>query len=559
MPESRTTHNPALKARDETTTHRLLLVMAGLVAFAVPAMDGGRLIEAGRAAAERVLGRDEPLVFPSGASFGPVSGESAGEFVGPLPLEQSFETAQPDAEPHTVVGLADDLDSLRAPDDALAEISRRSEGVGAPQQALVPVLGDSIVLDAPDTGVGAEATGQMEVAIEVEAALRTPSDGQPDMEQPAAETGTRSLRMLGGVVPPGSKATLYWRLGDTFLASGDAVPVLVVNGTSPGPVLCLTSAIHGDELNGIEIVRRVIHDLDPDELSGALVGVPIVNIQGFQRGTRYLPDRRDLNRYFPGRPDGSAAARTAHSFFENVVRHCDRLVDLHTGSFHRSNLTQVRGDLTNPDVVALTQGFGATVVLHHPGTPGTLRRAATDAGIPSVTLETGEPLRLQGKHVKEGVKGIEALLDALEMQPKLHFWGDPEPAYYDSKWVRADAAGILLTRVKLGSSIEAGDVLGSIADPVSNQTTDIHAPVTGRIIGMSVDQVVLPGFAAFHIGIEAEDAAEASGGSSQEAAPVPRTGPVDVALMGTVTPETQPPPGEPRSGAPSGEAGEPVD
>ena len=123
------------------------------------------------------------------------------------------------------------------------------------------------------------------------------------------------------------------------------VPVIVLNGKGPGPVLCLTAAVHGDELNGIEVTRRVLDDVDLEELNGAVIGVPIVNIQGFYRGTRYLPDRRDLNRYFPGNPKGSAATRMAHSFFTDVVKHCSALIDLHTGSLNRTNLPQVRADL----------------------------------------------------------------------------------------------------------------------------------------------------------------------------------------------------------------------
>src|SRR5690606_30515697 len=174
---------------------------------------------------------------------------------------------------------------------------------------------------------------------------------------------------------------------ETFTGNSAPSAVLVAHGTEPGPTLCLTAAIHGDELNGIETVRRVLHDLEPERLAGTVVGVPIVNLQGFHRNSRYLPDRRDLNRYFPGNPTGSAASRIAHSLFSQVIRHCSALVDLHTGSFHRTNLPQVRGDLNDEAVVKLTAGFGSTVILHSSGGEGTLRRAAVDAGIPAVTLE----------------------------------------------------------------------------------------------------------------------------------------------------------------------------
>src|SRR5690606_955058 len=206
-----------------------------------------------------------------------------------------------------------------------------------------------------------------------------------------------NLRLLNGEVPPGTYQRLSWSATELFEGIPVSTPVLAVNGKLPGPKLCLTAAVHGDELNGIEMVRRVLHDLDPQKLSGAVIGVPIVNLQGFRRGSRYLPDRRDLNRYFPGNPNGSAASRIAWSFFTEVVRHCDALIDLHTGSFERANLPQLRADLRNPDVVTLTHGFGATVILHSDPAEGTLRYAASRIGIPTVTLEAGGPSDLELK------------------------------------------------------------------------------------------------------------------------------------------------------------------
>ena len=324
----------------------------------------------------------------------------------------------------------------------------------------------------------------------------------------AAETEdtSGSIKMLKAHIPPGTYQRLSWSATELFEGVPISTPVLVVNGRSPGPTLCLTAAVHGDELNGIEMVRRVMHNLDPAKLSGAVIGVPIVNLQGFRRGSRYLPDRRDLNRYFPGNESGSAASRIAHSFFTQIVSHCDALVDLHTGSFERANLPQLRADLTHPDIRTLTMGFGATVILHSTPAPGTLRAAATEAGIPTVTLEAGGPSVLELDEVKHGVKGIETLLNTLEMQKKMSFWGDPEPIYYRSTWVRANRGGILLTEVRLGTTVKKGDLLGTITDPMNNASTLVYAPVSGRIIGMARNQVVMPGFAAFHVGIETSEA-----------------------------------------------------
>jgi predicted deacylase len=316
-----------------------------------------------------------------------------------------------------------------------------------------------------------------------------------------------SFVMLETAVEAGTAARLAWQPGESFAGVAVPTPVLVVNGAKSGPVLCLTAAVHGDELNGIEIVRRVLYDLDPVQLKGTVVGVPIVNLLGFKRSSRYLPDRRDLNRHFPGNPTGSSASRIAHSFFTEIVSHCDVLVDLHTGSFYRANLPQLRADLRRPEVVHVAESFAFTAIVHSPGATGSLRRAATESGIPTVTLEAGEPMRLQAEEVEHGVKGIYALIDQLGMYRKLRVWGNPAPVHYQSRWVRADAGGILFGKVKLGQRVKPGDLLGTVTDPITNLRADILSPYDGRIIGMAVDQVVLPGFAAFHVGIQttAED------------------------------------------------------
>jgi len=314
------------------------------------------------------------------------------------------------------------------------------------------------------------------------------------------------LVFLGNEIMPATAERLSWSATELFEGVPVSTPVLVVNGALPGPTLCLTAAVHGDELNGIEMVRRVMHNLVPSKLAGSVIGVPIVNVQGFRRGSRYLPDRRDLNRYFPGNPNGSAAARIAHSFFTNIITKCDALVDLHTGSFERANLPQIRADLRNPDVVTLTHGLGSMVILHSTPAIGTLRYAATKAGIPAVTLEAGGPSQLELNEVKHGVKGIETVINTLGMYKKRRLWGDPEPVYYRSSWVRADNGGILLADVSLGSTVRKGDVLGTITDPMNNARSELRSPYSGRIIGMARNQVVMPGFAAFHVGIQTDEA-----------------------------------------------------
>ena len=337
----------------------------------------------------------------------------------------------------------------------------------------------------------------------------------------SSESGVAELRapfvILGSVVPPATAARLAWSPKVTIAGLTTPRPVLVINGKNPGKTLCLTAAIHGDELNGIEIIRRVMYDIDPDKLNGRIIGVPIVNIKGFQRGSRYLSDRRDLNRAFPGDAQGSLAARIAHSLFNEVILHCDTLIDLHTGSLRRTNLLQVRADTTRSDIMTFTEGFDKTVVVHSSGERGMLRQAAVKAGIVAVTLEAGESLRLQEEHVQQGVDSINSLLQRQNMYSRLFSWGQPEPTYYRSQWVRADTGGILFSHVNLGDLVKKGELLGRVTDPITNKSKVISAPLRGRIIGMAVNQVVMPGFAAYHLGSETpEDCLLTPEGSSSE-------------------------------------------
>jgi hypothetical protein len=318
---------------------------------------------------------------------------------------------------------------------------------------------------------------------------------------PEVPVEMQSFRMLDSEIPPGTLRRLSWYTSENLAGLTEGIPVLVAHGTSPGPRLCIVAAVHGDELNGIEIVRTLLHELSPAKLSGTVIGVPIVNLYGFRQGSRYLADRRDLNRYFPGRPGGSAASRIAHSFFSSVVVHCDYLIDLHTGSFHRTNLPQIRADLNNEGVLHLTKGFGATVVLHGKSVRGSLRAAAVKAGIPALTLEVGEPMRYQPDEVAHGVKGLRSLLNHLGMVSTFRFWREPQPTYYRSSWVRADNEGILRSSIKLGQSVKVGDLLGMIIDPITNARSEIRSPHNGRVLGMSLNQTMMPGYAAYHIGI----------------------------------------------------------
>lgn len=336
-----------------------------------------------------------------------------------------------------------------------------------------------------------------ESAAQIAPAASADDDGQ------AQEKTVQPLALLGRSVPPGSFDTLHWTPDQSFPSIATPVPVLVAHGNKPGPTLCLTAAVHGDELNGIEMVRRLMYDhLEPDNLTGTVIGVPIVNLDGFRNGSRYLSDRRDLNRYFPGRQKGSAAGRVAHSLFHNIVSHCDYLVDLHTGSQKRVNQPQLRADLENSDVVAFAKNFGGITVLHSPPAIGMLRDAAVNQGVIAVTMEAGGPGRLEQDAVSYGVQALETLLENLKMRKASRFWGAPQPIFYESEWVRADQGGILLSEVNLNAKVKKGQILGTVTDPISNTGSAIIAPYNGRVLGMAVNQVVHAGFAAYRIGEE---------------------------------------------------------
>lgn len=388
------------------------------------------------------------------------------------------------------------------------------EPVLMPEPQPVPIISPSVRYRFEPLSVLAELPVEEPIAeplslIEEEAGLDLPVEENLELDYVATlQEADAEIEDGFDDLTPGTLTRMTWRAGESLYGSAIPTPLLVAEGSEPGATLCLTGAVHGDELNGIEIVRRVMYSLNPEKLTGRVIGVPIVNLQGFERHSRYLPDRRDLNRFFPGNPRGSSASRIAFSFFEQVIRHCDALVDLHTGSFHRTNLPQLRANLLDESVLDLTQGFGGLVILHSTGGSGTLRASAVNAGIPAVTLEAGEPLRVDDKAVDHSVKALFTLLDDMKMYNRRSLWGNPEPTYYGSMWVRADKGGMLLGDVKLGKRVKEGDVLGTVTDPITNVQQEILAPRAGRVIGMALNQFVMPGYAAFHLGVEAPSVEE---------------------------------------------------
>ncbi len=400
---------------------------------------------------------------------------------------------------------ANEKESIATDQETILEATDDNEEVKvAPNLDLKEVapLPEPVVTTPASDEIESETQEETEEDVSVEIESIDDEKKYPDATAVREKPEREKLVILGSEVPPATSTRLAWSPQVSISGLSLPTPVLVINGANPGPTLCLTGAIHGDELNGIEVVRRVMYDIKPEDLNGTLIGVPIVNLQGFQRGSRYLSDRRDLNRFFPGEKNGSLASRIAYSLFSEVISHCNYLIDLHTGSLRRTNLPQIRANMSNPKVAEFVEGFDKIAVVHHAGNPGMLRTAANNVGIIAITMELGESLRIQENQITAGTHSVNSVLEKFEMYPRVLIWGKPKPAYYESTWVRVESGGILFSQMGLGDDVSIGDVLGVVTDPITNQSTNLESPINGHIIGMAVNQVVMPGFAAYHIGIE---------------------------------------------------------
>lgn len=312
------------------------------------------------------------------------------------------------------------------------------------------------------------------------------------------------LEILGREIMPGQKRKFGYETIRTFEGAFLDTAIFAARGVRPGPTLCVTAAIHGDELNGFEIGSQIFAATDPAGLSGTLLVAPAVNMAGFRSGSRYMPDRRDLNREFPGDPAGSNSAQIAYAVFRIVTGYCQALIDLHTGSFERANLAQIRVDLRQPQALALARSFGVGVVVGGSGPQGSLRREAMQAGIPAIIYEAGLPRRFEPQEIARGVQGVRNVMVHLGMLPPQGPAPSPPRIVRNSSWVRtpAGAGGIFYPVRQLGETVSASEVLGVIRDPWSDTEYAVRAPYPGFIIGMTVPQIVLSGYPVVHLGTE---------------------------------------------------------
>lgn len=300
---------------------------------------------------------------------------------------------------------------------------------------------------------------------------------------------------------PGTRQSLEIPVGRLPTQTPLSLPVEVINGSEPGPRLWVSAALHGDEVNGVEIVREVLERIDPLKLRGAVVAVPIVNVFGFLNGSRYLPDRRDLNRSFPGSKTGSLAARLARLFLDEIVAVCTHGIDLHTAAEGRYNHPHIRGNLNDPETRRIAEAFGAPVMMSASAPTGSLRHVAAARGIPILLFEGGEAKRFDRYPVAVGVEGTLRVMDALEMRSHV-----PGPINNESlesknsKWVRAKRAGILRLNVESGDYVERRQLLGTIGDVYERTVTKVIAPFDGIILSHVTHPLVHQGDALVHIG-----------------------------------------------------------
>ena len=301
-------------------------------------------------------------------------------------------------------------------------------------------------------------------------------------------------------VAAGERASVSLPIADLYTGTSISMPVEVINGKQPGPVLFVCGAIHGDELNGVEIIRRLLRRKSLRSIRGTLLAVPVVNVHGFLDQSRYLPDRRDLNRSFPGSPRGSIAARTADTFVQHIVAKADCGIDLHTAAVNRSNLPQIRANLDDPRTAELASLFGAPVVIDSKIRDGSLRACGADRGIPILVYEAGEALRFHEVSIRAGLRGVINVMRHLGMLPAAKSANPIKPVIAAStSWVRAPDSGIVTRKVKLGARVVEGQRIASVGDPRNASEETVVAPFDGIVIGRTMLPLAHEGDALFHI------------------------------------------------------------
>jgi predicted deacylase len=311
----------------------------------------------------------------------------------------------------------------------------------------------------------------------------------------------KPIEIGGTTVRPGTRANVKLPVADLYTSTSLRMPVHVICGRRDGPVMFVSAAIHGDELNGVEIIRRLLKRKKLQSIRGTLLAVPIVNVHGFLDQSRYLPDRRDLNRSFPGSAKGSIAARLANLFVQEIVSKADYGIDLHTGAINRSNLPQIRANLDDPQTMDIARAFGVPLIVNSNIRDGSLRACASERGLPVLTYEAGEALRFDEVSIRAGLRGVLNVMRHVGMLPRLKNPKRVEAVVATStSWVRAPDSGIVSAQIKLGNRVNAGQRLALISDTLGDKEEHVVAPFDGIVIGRSNLPLAHEGDALFNLG-----------------------------------------------------------
>lgn len=309
-----------------------------------------------------------------------------------------------------------------------------------------------------------------------------------------------AITIGGQIIKPGQSVEIEIPVANLYTDTDIFMPVHVICARKPGPRIFVSAAIHGDELNGIEIVRRLIQQKNLRISKGALILVPTVNVYGVLNQSRYMPDRRDLNRSFPGSPKGSLAGRVADIFMDEIVKHCEYGIDIHTGAMHRSNLPQIRANLKDPETLLLAEEFGVPVLINSTLRDGSLRQAALESGTKILLYEAGQALRFDELSIHAGMRGVINILSHLGMIKQRHRKHRVQPFVANhTAWVRANSSGIVSSKKKLGDKVEKGDVLAEIGNLFGKILDIVEAPRSGIIIGKQNIPLIQEGDAMFHV------------------------------------------------------------
>jgi len=308
--------------------------------------------------------------------------------------------------------------------------------------------------------------------------------------------------IAGQRVAPGETSQVTLPAARLYTDTPIDIVIEVVHGKQEGPVLLVCAALHGDEINGVEVCRRLVHHPALARLRGTLLIVPIVNSFGFIQQSRYLPDRRDLNRCFPGSARGALGSRLAHLFRTEILARATHAIDMHTGAIHRDNLAQIRTDVDEPRAAGMAQAFGAPIIIDAKLRDGSLRATAGEMGIPLILYEAGEALRFSETAIKAGVRGTLSVMRHLEMFPPRRVERPQREAVIARKtyWVRAEGNGMMVGHVTLGERVTKGQTLAHLVSPYGREGTPVLAKADGIIVGMARIPLVNEGEALFHIG-----------------------------------------------------------